>query len=197
MAFSVRRSCIPKRRYRFGYPVSAGTATFTWIRCRISMCPGGIWIESIFPADFRLNLPPHLPRPLLWRFICFPMALRWFGRLRSWFSPVALGFHANRSTLNSTWLRPGRRNVTPTAPSGDVPYPFSGQSATIYTRQYRSCFYSGRNAFPQGKMRAFKLPNRLLCPRFYSAETTRDFRLSKKLFLTHITQPDGVGQMLL
>jgi hypothetical protein len=95
----------------------------------------GIEMYHLQTDIFALNVPHHLPlllavhlSPILlpWMVGCFLGFLLW------------LGFHANLSTLNSTW--PGRvgENLL-SLPSGVGPFFLSGQRRHhLQNRQYRS-----------------------------------------------------------
>jgi hypothetical protein len=78
---------------------------------------------------FALDLPRHLP-PLLAVHL-LPIALRWAAGCFPGFLRL-LGFHANRSTLNSTWLGPVSETYS-ISPAGSGNYPFHDNTATIYT----------------------------------------------------------------
>jgi hypothetical protein len=90
---------------------------------------GGIPMDH-FQADvFALDLSRHLS-PLLAVHL-LPMALLWAADCFLGFL-VLLVFHANRSTLNSTWLGPVSETYS-ISPAGSGPYPFQDNAATIYT----------------------------------------------------------------
>jgi hypothetical protein len=80
---------------------------------------------DIFALDFPHRLPPLLAVHLS------PMALRWvvgcFLGFLLW-----LGFHANLSTLNSTWPGPVGETYS-VSPAGSGRSPFQDNAATIYT----------------------------------------------------------------
>src|SRR5208283_2886707 len=105
---------------------------------------GGIRMDHLQADVFALDLPRHLP-PLLAVHLV-PIALRWLVGCVLGFL-LLLVFHANRSTLNSTWLGPVSETCS-ISPAGSGPYPFSGQRRHhLYNRQYRShAHLSGRNA---------------------------------------------------
>lgn len=69
------------------------------------------------------DLPRHLA-PLLAVHL-LPIVLCWAAGCVLGFL-LLLGFHANRSTLNSTWLGPVSETYS-ISPAGSGPYPFSGQ----------------------------------------------------------------------
>ena len=79
--------------------------------------------------SFALDLSRHLS-PLLAVHL-LPIALRWAADCFLGFL-VLLVFHANRSTLNSTWLGPVSETYS-ISPAGSGPYPFQDNAATIYT----------------------------------------------------------------
>src|SRR5260370_31742589 len=89
---------------------------------------------------FRRHLPPLLAVHVL------PIALCWAPGCLLGFL-LLFGFHANLSTLNSTWLGPVGETYS-ISPAGSGPYPFPDNAATIYTiANYRSQTpLSGRNA---------------------------------------------------
>jgi hypothetical protein len=90
---------------------------------------GGIRMDHLQADVFALDLSRHLS-PLLAVHL-LPIALRWAADCFLGFL-VLLVFHANRSTLNSTWLGPVSETYS-ISPAGSGSYPFQDNAATIYT----------------------------------------------------------------
>jgi hypothetical protein len=89
----------------------------------------GIRMYHLQAEVFALNLPYHLPSLLAVH--VEPMARRWAARCVLGFL-LLLVFHANRSTLNSTWPGPVDE-IYSISPTGSYLCPFQDNAATIYT----------------------------------------------------------------
>src|SRR5260370_28893950 len=131
----------PEATYRFAVPCRRHGHVVGFVA---DINAGGIRVNHVQADVFALDLPRHLA-PLLAVHL-LPVALRWAAGCVLGFL-LLLVFHANRSTLNSTWLGPVSETYS-ISPAGSGPYPFQDNAATIYTiATYRSqAPLSGRHA---------------------------------------------------